>query len=263
MVTTFENSYINDDKYNKWRYNVTTYYGCVPDNQPLESHNRITKGSQDDQGIIKMRRSMNNCISQELVSLIETYSVIRVGPVFHEPLLDEELAFQDSKFMEFYNVFDADVDLLQYKDGWLLNGLKHLNTDITTEDVNRMELSLKGELIVGVDKRDDVVSATKRFHYVHLPSSGNINNVYRCTCKRYYATKRCYQSMYIQHRHVLSLKGQSFSGNRRHKKLSKYQIFRNDLMVAKKRKQEREFSARARETDGSLLFVTQEEGDIE
>jgi hypothetical protein len=43
LWNTFEKAYLLDEKYNKWRYNVTNLPGATPSNNSIESMNLVSK----------------------------------------------------------------------------------------------------------------------------------------------------------------------------------------------------------------------------
>ena len=244
MALTFEGSYIVDDRYNKWRYNVSGIYGCIPCNQPLEAHNKHLKGSSEIEGLMKQGRSFLNSCTTEFPKLVEICSLEKTGPILIEPILDVQMAVRDNKFMEYYDELVPEVDVFWNGDGWLINDLDHLNKDITKDDIKNLELALTGKLIVGLESRDELVYYTDRFHHVTTTFIGSGLDgrqvCYRCTCKNYYSSKRCYPSMYIQHRGYLKTKGEAIPGAKKKKKKTASQQHWTAIQKVKKRKQERE-----------------------
>ncbi|KAG7354516.1 hypothetical protein IV203_003872 [Nitzschia inconspicua] len=101
LAETFEGAYINNPDYNRWYYTSSGMHGCVPDNNPLESHNRVTKGTSDVRGLIIINRSMENALQVEFPRMIDTLSREKIIPNtdFH-PTLDISLAFSNNKFSE-------------------------------------------------------------------------------------------------------------------------------------------------------------------
>ena len=246
MTITFEESYITDGRYNKWRFNASGIFGCIPDNQPLEAHNKSMKGSCEIEGLMRQGRSYLNACNTEFPKLIEACSLEKMGPVFIEPILDVQLAVQDGRFMDYYGELDPNVDFVAYQNGWLVNDLRHLNEDITTDDIRNLELSLSGKLVVELGNREQLVHYTNRFHYVTkhpIAMTQNINRVCcRCSCKYYYSTKRCFASMFFQHREYLKTNGAAIPGGKKKKKMTKQQQHSVLMHGVKKRKQEREAS---------------------
>jgi hypothetical protein len=172
--------------------------------------------------------------------------------------------------MDFYEHIHPDIDIHKFGEGWLVNGLFHLNKDITEDDVKNFRLSLLGCLAVDVDDRDMLVYYTDRFHLVKKmtiecgPCKGSI--VCRCSCADYYQRKRCFPSLYFQHRDFLETKGQTLPGAGRKKKVTETQKHMGAIQKVKKRKQERAAAQKvnAKTTSVKLvqpLPVTQDDPD--
>jgi hypothetical protein len=212
MAEIFSNSYIEDTNFNTWFYMASGIPGCVPDNNPIESHNRLVKGTPNFIGYITSGRSMTAVLNNEFPQMVNTASLERVSPCVAIPILDFDRAFKNTEFMSFWEQFDINVDAHQYRNGWLSNDIQYLSMEITDESVKRMEAALQGNLDVPVWERHEIRNATQRFHFTTWERHPHDNEEMYCSCNcyRYYYERWCYNSALFQHRQRMEKDGKRF-----------------------------------------------------
>ncbi|KAG7349868.1 hypothetical protein IV203_012465 [Nitzschia inconspicua] len=157
LAETFEGVYISNPDYNQWYYTSSGIRGCVPDNNPLESHNGATKGTSDVRGLIIINRSMENALQVEFPRMIDTLSREKIIPNtdFH-PTLDITLAFSNNNFLKLREEYLADGTTTQYNGGWLVNDTDFLGEPITPQSISCYETSLLGVFHDSYTKRQGV-----------------------------------------------------------------------------------------------------------
>ncbi len=152
LADTFRKSYLDNDLFNKWRYNVSGIPGCIPQNNSHERSNLDTKGCAAFPGIIKAGQNMTAMLNIEFPSLVYFNSIERTEVERNFPILDEMKSMKPALF-EYYLEFDKLVDCLQYKDGFLVNREYNLGEPIDAIRVNRYESSLDGEFELDYSER--------------------------------------------------------------------------------------------------------------
>ena len=144
LADTFRKSYLDNDLFNKWRYNVSGIPGCIPQNNSHERSNLDTKGCAAFPGIIKAGQNMTAMLNIEFPSLVYFNSIERTEVERNFPILNEMKSMKPALF-EYYLEFDKLVDCVSYKEGFLVNREYNLGEPIDTIRVNRYESSLDGE----------------------------------------------------------------------------------------------------------------------
>ncbi|KAG7360921.1 hypothetical protein IV203_036020 [Nitzschia inconspicua] len=221
LAETFAKTYINNNDFNKWNYAASGQHGCVPCNNPMESHHHQMKGSKNFYGYIELGEDMYTCLTNSFVRLVYNASVSLSSPSWGLPVLDYGRASLNDDFMKFQSLLDPKVDIKEYNDGWLINDVTYLATPITEDDIAKMEMALSGKMeedagdhVGDRDIRDILLSRTTRFHHVKRSvwTFAKKNDVYfHCDCRDYYYSQWCFQSAYMQHREKLQLSGQKIT----------------------------------------------------
>ncbi|KAG7356498.1 MULE transposase domain containing protein [Nitzschia inconspicua] len=214
LAETFEGVYISNPDYNQWYYTSSGIRGCVPDNNPLESHNGATKGTSDVRGLIIINRSMENALQVEFPRMIDTLSREKIIPNtdFH-PTLDITLAFSNNNFLKLREEYLADGTTTQYNGGWLVNDTEFLGEPITPQSISCYETSLLGVFHDSYTKRQELVTNTNRYHHVLPATTKNGVPVHVCSCRHYWLHRWCYASWYIQHKDTLKNDSQKIGKN--------------------------------------------------
>jgi hypothetical protein len=244
LAATFHDSYIKDHRFGRWRYNISGIPGCIPDNNPIESHNRLIKGTQDFHGYVTVNQSMTKVLGQELPNLLYKASESQTEPKMERPIVQFSYAFENEEFMKFYEQFDHATDLAPYQEGYLSNDIQFLGSSIGIEEIKRMEAAEEGLLDVGVAERGLLLVATQRFHklkWVVEETDDVCLSYVQCDCYRYYVHSWCYNAAYLQHLNQLKKEGQKIpTTNRSGRKLSRRAQDRLHLAVAAVRKRQKE-----------------------
>ena len=122
-------------------------------------------------------------------------------------------AVLNDNFMEYQQQFDWLVDAVPYKNGYLVNDTMHLNRTITTIRMDTMEMALEGKLISKVEDRSFIVEACQALHYVETIDVPNSSTKFicKCNCITFYKKQKCWQSLMVQHRKLLTLRGTKIS----------------------------------------------------
>jgi hypothetical protein len=103
--------------------------------------------------------------------------------------------------MEYQSIFDPTVDIKSYNGGWLINDVEYLTEEITDDDVQKMEMALKGIIEENAvtqpmeDIPDVLLRRTIRFHVVKkavLPSVNGDMTFFECDCREYYFHRWCF-----------------------------------------------------------------------
>ncbi|KAG7357483.1 hypothetical protein IV203_002171 [Nitzschia inconspicua] len=179
LAETFAKTYINNNDFNKWNYAASGQHGCVPCNNPMESHHHQMKGSKNFYGYIELGEDMYTCLTNSFVRLVYNASVSLSSPSWGLPVLDYGRASLNDDFMKFQSLLDPKVDIKEYNDGWLINDVTYLATPITEDDIAKMEMALSGKMeedagahVGDRDIRDILLSWTTRFHHVKSTRPG-------------------------------------------------------------------------------------------
>lgn len=238
LASTFAKSYIESVEYSGWFFCISGLTAAVPDNNPVELHNKHMKGTSDMNGMILIHRNMLQVLNDEFPKLVYLMSERNLnGPRLEWPIIDQKKAFNNMEFMAFQDVFEFEVDALRYKDGWLVNSTKFLAEPITADDVQRMEDAKQGIFELCWEERTVLVERTERFHYVT-----KVDNIYCCTCRDFYYSRWCFQSAMLQHRHFLENKGESLQSRRSITgKAARKMTDRRDIQAAQKKKRTKAF----------------------
>ena len=143
LADTFCKSYLDNDLFNKWRYNVSGIPGCIPQNNSHERSNLDTKGCASFSGIIKSGRNMTAMLNNEFPRLIYVNSIERTEVERNFPILDEKKTMRSPLF-DYFLKFDKLVDCVPYQHGFLINRKYSLGEPINAERVKFYEDSLAG-----------------------------------------------------------------------------------------------------------------------
>ncbi|KAG7372906.1 hypothetical protein IV203_033641 [Nitzschia inconspicua] len=241
LAETFQSVYIDNPDYNQWYYTSSGIHGCVPDNNPPESHNGATKGTSDVRGLIIINRSMQNTLQVEFPRMIDTLSKERIIPNtdFH-PTLDVTLAFSNNNFLKLLEEYLADGTTVQYNGGWLVNDTEFLGEPITPQSISSYETSLLGVFHGSYTQRREFVTNTNRYHHVLPATTKNGVPVHVCSCRHYWLHRWCYASWYIQHKDTLKNDSQTIVPKRKaSKKLTESQRVSLAIQQKEQRKKAR------------------------
>jgi hypothetical protein len=130
LADTFRKSYLDNDPFNKWRYNVSGIPGCIPQNNSQERKSSLdTKGCAAFPGIIKAGQNMTAMLNTEFPNLVYFNSIERTEVEGNFPILDQMKSTKPALF-EYYLEFNKLVDCVQYKDGFLVNSEYNLGEPI-------------------------------------------------------------------------------------------------------------------------------------
>jgi hypothetical protein len=275
MAQTFGKQYINDPHYAKWWYAASGQHGCVPCNNPMENHNLFIKGTPDFFGYVEIGRDMRMTLTQEFVKLIYQVSTDLSYPKNDLPLLNFEKAYRNDLFMEFRELFNPAIDMVEYGGGWLLNDISHLSEDITDEDIYKMELALEGIIDDDatspvVDPREELLNHTMRFHFVVVgtwregPDMPD-RKYYKCDCRDFYFHRWCFQSALLQHRDKLELLGEPIkkksSGKAKHSKTKQiaFALFKARKRMEKKTAEQKALVSTTQNIVGSAVLTQDED----
>ena len=235
MARIFHESYIADPLFRKWYYTASGIPGCVPDNNPVEAHNKLTKGSHDFDGYCYINTCLRTAIAQELPSLIRHASEARREPTMEIAVLDYEPIYKKDECTEWLKRFDFDIDVIPFRDnnGYLVNDASMLSVPITDADVERMVSAEQGTLDLCVADRSKLVEITTRFHKIRFVRSATVPGHVACDCHNYYLHRWCYPSFYFQHMKRLQTEGKKIPTNSRSgKKLNERVVFRHHMQEA-------------------------------
>jgi hypothetical protein len=199
LADTFSKSYLDNDLFNKWRYNVSGIPGCIPQNNAHERSNLDTKGCATFAGIVKSGRNMTVMLNNEFPRLIYINSIERTEVERNFPILDETKTLKPALF-EYYNEFDKKVDCVPYKNGFLVNRFYTLGEPIDAIRIKRYEDSLDGKFELEYKDRhlfynrvNDLCMVTKQ----QLDPSKNC--FYTGTCFHFYNHLSCHHAAVLQY----------------------------------------------------------------
>lgn len=235
MAKTFNASYVADPLFRNWYYTVSGIPGCVPDNNPVEAHNKLTKGSHNFDGYCIINTNLRSAISHELPSLIRHASEARREPPMEIAVLEFEHIYNKEQTTEWLKRFDFNIDVKPFRDnnGYLVNDVCMLSVPITEEDIEEMRRAEQGTLDVCVEDRSKLVGITKRFHKIGWVRSATNPEHVACDCMDYYLHRWCFPSFYFQHMKRLKIEGQKIPTNgRTGKKASRNACFRHQMQDA-------------------------------
>jgi hypothetical protein len=245
MADTFYNSYIADPSFRKWYYTSSGIPGCVPDNNPIEAHNKLMKGAPDFLGYCVVNSVFQTAVTKEIPDLIYQASEARREPAMELPVRDVQTAFKSTNFTEYFQLFDWNIDIKSYKcDGeirYVANGIHHLDQQIIDTDIERMRSAENGTLMVSVDRRGDLVEATQRLHHLRWVRTRRKEEEHvACDCYEFYLRRWCFPSAALMHKAKLtSMTQQIPTTNRARRKPSKAVLERRALQMADVRKRDR------------------------
>ena len=190
MARIFHESYIADPLFRKWYYTASGIPGCVPDNNPVEAHNKLTKGSHDFDGYCYINTNLRTAIAQELPSLIRHASEARREPTMEIAVLDYEHIYKKEECTEWLKRFDFNIDVKPFRDnnGYLVNDASMLSVPITDADVERMLSAEQGTLDLCVADRSKLVEITTRFHKICWVRSATVPEHVACDCHKLLST---------------------------------------------------------------------------
>jgi hypothetical protein len=251
FAATFHDSYIRLENFRRWYYTASGLPGCIPDNNPIEAHNKLLKGTPDFLGYVVTNQGLKKVLSKELPELLYRASESRTEPRMHWPVTDYNLAFRNTEFMLFQSEFNDQVDMIIYEDGWLSNDIRFLGKPITPSEVERMEQAEHGTLDISYHQREDLVQATKRFHkmrwsFCSEPRNGVDIKCVTCDCHQYFVRRWCYNSAYIQHKQSLLLEAQVIPTTTKNGwRVSEKTRDRQYLAAAKARRKEEQYRREA------------------
>jgi hypothetical protein len=212
MAETFLRGYVDNDDYNHWWYTASGLPGCVPDNNPLESHNLQSKGGPAFPGYMQTGRNMWSTVSVEMPKLIYAATEARCNLAVEEPILNYGRMTADGVLYAFYREFSFDRNRRPYKDGFICCDIGHLNEDISDKDIADMEQSQKGIFELPYTERDLLVHRTKKFHVIKQICHLSETPLWVCDCYDYYVQKWCRISAAHQHRQMLELHAPQIPG---------------------------------------------------
>jgi hypothetical protein len=144
LADTFRKSYLDNDLFNKWRYNVSGIPGCIPQNNSHGRSNLNTKGCAAFPVIIKAGQNMTAMLNIEFPNLVYFNSIERTEVERNFPILDQMKSMRPALF-EYYLEFNKLVDCVQYKDGFLVNREYNIGEPINAIRVQSYESSLQGD----------------------------------------------------------------------------------------------------------------------
>jgi hypothetical protein len=84
-------------------------------------------------------------------------------PILQEPVMDWDFAFNNQNFMKLVDVgIKPEYDIVEYKNGWLMNDNKFLSVKITQQEcIKNMESSLRGEFNGSFSERSQMIDYTR------------------------------------------------------------------------------------------------------
>ena len=235
----FSDSYIYNSPFNNWYFSCSGIPGCVPDNNPTENCNLDLKGHASMEGVVSMRRGFQETVQVELPKMIHNHSSLRICPRREFPVLNINNALSNECFMQYYALFDWTVDCCTSDHSLLVNSEHRLSQPITPERIQTMRNSLNGVFEDDFTKRSDMVQSCKDIHivrYTQIPeTNGNHHHLGMmcvCNCVQFFEQQYCYQSLIVQHRSELVLRGTKIAGGSTKKKKTKKELERMNMMVA-------------------------------
>jgi hypothetical protein len=83
--------------------------------------------------------------------LIYTHSTERTEPIRQYPVLNYSLAVGNKQLIKFFAGLDWEVDVKQYKGGYLMNDIERWNQPITRDRIESMDHSLHLQFIEVVE----------------------------------------------------------------------------------------------------------------
>jgi hypothetical protein len=218
VAETFLRGYVDNEDYCHWWYSASGVPGCVPDNNPLESHNLQSKGGPDFPGYMQTGRNMWATISVELPKLIYSATEARCNLLVEEPILHYDRMTSDGVLYEFFHDFCFDTHCRKYKDGYICCDIGHLHKGISDEDIRLMELAENGVFELSFHDRETLLDRTRKFHFIRQldhPDNPGIK-LWVCDCYDYYVQKWCRISAAHQHRDALKLDAARIPGSGGH-----------------------------------------------
>ena len=203
LADTFLKSYLEQDHFNKWRYNVSGIPGCIPQNNSHERSNLDTKGCASFAGIIKPGRNMTAMLNNEFPKLIYVNSTERTEVERNFPILDETKTMKPLLF-EYYLQFDKNVDCVQYQTGYLVNRKYSLGETIDSARITEYEDSLLGKFELDYSKRHLFYNRVNDLCFVKKERlDPNQEPFYTGTCFHFYNHLSCHHAAVFQYANTL------------------------------------------------------------
>jgi hypothetical protein len=153
LADTFCESYLDNNLFNKWRYNISGIPGCIPQNNSHERSNLDTKVCATFAGIIQTGRKMTVMLNKEFPRLIYVNSIERTEVERNFPILDKSKTMKPALF-QFFLQFDRKVDCVPYNDGFLVNREYTLGQPIYGQRINQYQDSMEGIFELEIKDRE-------------------------------------------------------------------------------------------------------------
>jgi hypothetical protein len=220
LADTFSASYLNNNLFNKWRYNASGIPGCIPQNNSHERSNLDTKGCASFAGIIKSGRNMSSMLNDEFPKLVYVNSIERTEVERNFPILYESKTLKDDLF-EYYGNFNRMVDCVPYKDGFMVNKQSTLGIAIDVSRITAYEESLNGKFELEAADREVFYNRVNDLCFVTKKTlDSKMDSFYTGSCFHFYNRLSCHHAAVLQYADQLPTAAKKISQEKqgRHKR---------------------------------------------
>lgn len=155
-------------------------------------------------GIITMKRGYKDTINTEFPALIYTHSTERINTTRSFPVMNYDLVLNNPNIIEYVRGLKWDIDIIRYKDGFLMNDMIRWNQPITLSRIEIMEKVHLGETDCTFNERYQFIKGSFDLHYLtQVLFPGTKYLMFQCTCYKFYTNQYCYHSLINQHMNSL------------------------------------------------------------
>lgn len=236
MYHIFNDSYMSNSITRSFRYNSGPLPCHPPDGNPHESFFLQVKGYQHFVGMLsRTGLDMSTVLFTEFPRIVKECSEYKTSVKDYYPLDNPLFAFEQETFRTYYELFmrhktvgiTNNINVREYKNGWLVNDTNRLGKPITDEVVSTYEKARYGILELTSEERSILVQSTEDLHHITRAADNTLHikkesrPILHCSCRDYCYKLYCHPVAIMQHHNYFELNMQQLKSRKKLKKMDK------------------------------------------